>query len=406
VDSVLDGTIQRSGDRLRVNVNLLRVRDGVSLWSDTFNVSAADIFATQDEIAQQVVSGLRLKLDMAEAARLAKHYTSSPEAFDFYVRGMRALDRRTFKADPEPLNLAIAMFTKAIEADPKYALAHAQLAYTYAWMALFADPNPSWVERAKASLARAEALDPQLAESHLTRYELAWSAYEGFNIDRAIQELQFAQKLNPSIGHEHLGILLAHLGLEEPAIREMRRALEIDPQSEVVRSRLVEIYDLVVRPKESLRESEELFGTVNTVTPGYIRKSLLWTGQLPVARAMTEDALAKAPQDPFFLSQQALLDMLAGNARAAEAVIPDVVERGKQSRAFHHLTYNVACIYALQGKATEAVKWLQSTADTGMPNFTLFNRDPHLDKIRKSPEFVKFMAALEPRWRQYEQKFR
>ncbi len=406
VDSVLDGTVQRSGDRLRVNVNLLRVRDGASLWSDTFNVSAGDIFATQDEIAQKVVSGLRLKLDTAEQARLAKHFTTNPAAFDFYVRGMRALDRRGLASDPEPLNQAMAMFGKAIEVDSNYALAHAQLAYTYAWTALFVDPNPTWVERAKASVARAEAIDPQLAETHLVRYELAWSSVEGFNIDRAIEELQLAGKLNPSVGHEHLGILLAHLGLEEPAIRELRRAIEIDPQSDIARSRLVESYDLVVRPQDALRENERLFGASNSITPAFTRKSLLWTGQLDKMRQAIGDGLAKSPNDPFYLSQKALYQAVTGDARAAEVSVLAVVDRGKNNRAYHHLTYNVACIYALDGKAAEAVKWLRTTADTGMPNYTLFSRDPHLDKIRKDPAFVQFMNELKPRFEKYQQQFR
>jgi eukaryotic-like serine/threonine-protein kinase len=404
VDSVLDGSVQRSGDRLRINVNLLRVRDGASLWSDTFNVSASDIFATQDEIAQKVVSGLRLQLDTAEQARLAKHFTSNPAAFDFYVRGMRALDRRTFKADAEPLNLAMAMFGKAIEADPNYALAHAQLAYSYAWMALFVDATPSWVERAKTSLARADALDAQLAESHVVRYELAWSAFEGFNIDRAIEELQLAQKLNPSIGHDHLGILLAHLGLEEPAIREMRRSMEIDPQSDIARSRMVETYDLMVRPQEALKEQLRLFH--GDISPIFVRKSFFWTGQFAKARALIDSELAARPKEPMMLSERALYQVLTGDAQSAEAAIPTFVELGKQNRAFHHITYNVACIYALQGKAAEAVKWLRTTVDTGMPNYTLFDRDPHLDKIRKDPGFMQFMAELKPRFDKYQQEFR
>jgi len=297
------------------------------------------------------------------------------------------------------------MFGKAIEADANYALAHAQLAYSYAWMALFVDPSSSWVERAKASLSRADALDPQLAESHLVRYELAWSAFEGFNIDRAIEELRLAQKLNPSVGHDHLGILLAHIGLEDPAIREMRRALEIDPQSDVVRSRVVEAYDLVVRPQEALRESDTLF-LGGGIMPSYMRKSLLWTGQFPKARQVIEKELAARPNEPFVLSSQALYLALTGDTRAAEAAIPSFVEKGRQSRAFHHLTYNVACIYALQGKSAEAVKWLRTTVDTGMPNFTLFSRDPHLDKIRKDPAFIQFMAELKPRFEKYQQEFR
>ena len=168
----------------------------------------------------------------------------------------------------------------------------------------------------------------------------------------------------------------------------------------------MESYDLVVRPDDAFRESERLFGADNQITPAYVRKTLLWKGQIQRARQIVDDALSKIPDDPFLLSQRALIQALMGDARSAEADVLKVVERGRSGRAFHHLTYNVACIYALQSKSSEAVKWLRTTVDTGMPNYTLFSRDPHLDKIRKDPGFIQFMSELKPRFEKYQQEFR
>src|SRR5262249_45374573 len=136
VDSVLEGSFQRADDRLRVSVNLLRCRDGKSLWADSFDIRMADIFTVQDTVAQQVVAGLRLPLDASQQAGLTKRYTSNPVAYDFYLRGAYNFDQR-MRNSSQALNTTISFYKKAIEADPNFALAHAQLAYAYANLAVF-----------------------------------------------------------------------------------------------------------------------------------------------------------------------------------------------------------------------------------------------------------------------------
>jgi TolB-like protein len=126
VDSVLEGTVQRANNRLRVNVNLLRTSDGISLWSDSFNLNAGDIFAIQDTISQQVASRLQLKLDAEQQARLGKRYTNN-QAYEYYVKGRTNLERLTIAiGDREAIDAAIINFKKAVELDSKYALAYAQ----------------------------------------------------------------------------------------------------------------------------------------------------------------------------------------------------------------------------------------------------------------------------------------
>lgn len=403
VDSVLDGTVQRSGDRLRVNVNLLRARGGGSLWSESFDVKMTDIFAMQDEISQKVAAGLRLKLSSTEQARLAKHYTASPEAYEYFLRGVYNFDKRTLTGERRAsLEAAIAMFKKAIEIDPNYALARSQLAYSYAWLALFIEPGPVWLGHAREETSRTQALDPNLAELHVIRHELLWSAYEGFQLEASARELLLAQQLDPSVGHDKLGILYAHMGLEEPALRELRRAIQIDPTSEINISRFVEGFDLLGRPDEAIAANHQ-FGDLPGPT-SYLRKSFLWKRQFDRAQQI-EKELLRNPQEPFGLSVRELRLALQGDFRTFEAQIPVIVEKGKGSRAYHHMTYNVASIYALQGRAQQAVEWLKKTVEFGMPNYTLFTRDPHLDRIRKDPTFVRFMEELKPRWEAYQREF-
>lgn len=404
VDAVLDGTMQRVGDRIRINVNLLRARDGASLWSASLNENFTDVFAMQDQIAERVTEGLRGSVSSAERSKLTKRYTSNPQAYEFFLRGEQAFDKRSLSGSKAVLETAIQTYQRAIELDPSYALAHAQLAYAFTWMALFDDPDePAWRTRAEEALQRAEVLDPSLAETHLVRHELYWSFYGGFNIGAAIRELQRAQEINPSQGHHQLGILYAHLGLENAAARELGRSLEQDPNSAARQAWYVEAFDLVSKPQEAIAAWGKLENAQGAGS--FMRKSFLWAQQFEQAEAVIRNDLARAPDNPMARSNLALLTAVRGNFAQAEAELPELIRRAQRSRAFHHVVYNAASIYALQGKGEQAVEWLRKTVETGMPNYTLFSRDPHLDRIRKHPAFVAFMDDLKPRWEAYKREF-
>src|SRR5262249_40003224 len=123
VDSVLEGSFQRDDDRLRVRLNLLRSRDGKSLWTDTFDLRVSDIFTIQDTVAQQVASRLRLQLDTSQRAQLTKRYTSNPIAYEFYLKALYTYDQRITgsEATAQALKKAIELFTNEIDADPNFA---------------------------------------------------------------------------------------------------------------------------------------------------------------------------------------------------------------------------------------------------------------------------------------------
>src|SRR5439155_15901684 len=124
-------------------------------------------------------------------------------------------------------------------------LAHAQLAYAYARVAVFMEPTqPAWVERAKEEISRAQELDPQLAETHLARFQLLYSEFEGYQGEAAVREVQLANQLNPNVGHGELAYLYNHLDLEDLAARELARAFEIDPTSDSLKATTVLMYEV------------------------------------------------------------------------------------------------------------------------------------------------------------------
>jgi TolB-like protein/Flp pilus assembly protein TadD len=401
VDSVLEGALQQANNRLRVSVNLLRVSDGASLWADSFDMRTADIFTIQDTISQQVASRLQLKLDPSQQAHLGKRYTSNPEAYEYYVKGRTNLEGITTSiGDRQAIDAAIAYFKRAIEVDPKYALAYARLGYAYMWMANFNDPdNPGWIGLAQQALSQAESLDPQLAETHSARFEYYFSKYGGWDLAQAAREARKAVALDPSVGHPELGTIYDHLGLDErTGLREFQRAVEIDPTNTFAQNRLAESYRLYGKFNEANEIYRSYFGESNA-------PALAGMGQLDEAESLLETSVKKNAGDLVSRSHLALVLALKGQRKNAEAAIPAILQQARNNRAYHHITYNIACVYALEGKTDEAVKWLRTTAETGMPNYRLFARDPHLNRIRKETAFIQFMAELEPRWQALKKEF-
>ena len=243
-DVVLEGSVQRAGDRLRVSVNLLRVGDGASLWADNFDLRTTDIFEIQDRVAREVASHLQLRIDPAQQARLGRRPTTNPQAYQYYLRGLHRLDQRMSFSVAEKAG-AIDFFNRAIAADPDFALAHAQLALAYATGAVFRQPGaPETDERARAEIARAQALDPDLPEIALARASLLRSRFGGFRADEAVRVLLAAQRIDANVGHADLTYNYTHLGLAELAERAGERALEIDPTSDYAKRQLIGSYEM------------------------------------------------------------------------------------------------------------------------------------------------------------------
>ena len=400
VDALFEGTVQREGDRLRVSVNLLRTSNGELLWAESFDMRSADIFTIQDKVAEQVAERLRLHLDPTQQIRLAKRYTSNTVAYEYYVKAMYSLDQRGWSIRDKPqMETTIALFKQAISADPQYSLAYAQLAYAYAWMAIFIELDPVWVEHARQAMQQADALDPQLAETHVARHLILWSAYEGYQTEAAIHALHLAQQLNPSIGHLELGVIYWHNGLEDLADRELQRALEIDPTSEKVKEEIYNSTILSGRTDEGLAARQRFFNSDPDLRY-YLEKK-----RLSDAQPLLEQALARDPNNPEVRLRKALFLALKEDFSAAEQEIPWILEHLPKNRGYHHSAFEIARVYALSGKSEEAVKWLRESAETGLACYPLFERDPYLDRVRQAPEFIQFMSEMRAQLENYEIEF-
>ena len=402
-DAVLEGSVQRANDQLRVSVNLLRTADGASLWADNFDMRMTDIFTIQDTVAQQVASKLHLQLNPTQQTRLAKRSTTNSVAYEFYVKGLADVYEMGYSTEDKPKVLkVIDSFKQAIVADPNYALAHAQLGYVYTWMALFIVPTESsWADLAREEIKQAQTLDPQLAETHLSSSLLLWSGYGGWQLDAAIREVRLAQQVDPNVGHQDLAALYQHAGLEKLAKYELQRALETNPTSEGTKGEFIDMANIVRDYDTAFADSQRFFGQ-STPSVWY----LMSKGRLDETKRRLDEAQAKHPEDEGLPEAWAIYFALKGDFRSAEAKIPEVLNRHPiKGPVYHHATYDIACVYAMEGKADEAVKWLKETAATGFPCYPLFARDPFLNRIRQSALFVDFMNELKVNWDKSRQEF-
>ena len=398
---LLEGSVRKDGERLRISVQLIEVEGQEHAWSEEYDRQVKEVFAIQSDVARRVAQALRVRLVPAPSSPP----TESPQALDAYLRGLyfSAASQRG-RDEEHALDLAISMFQRATELDPRYARAYASLGRAWAYKFFTFDPDPRWEQAAFVATERALALDEGLAEVHLARADLVWTLQNHFPHERAVRELRGALRVNPNLadGHGSLGAVYLHLGFFDQALSELGAAILIDPANEYAPPRIARIHLYQGRYEQALREYGE--------APGWEGEAALALGHLgraPEALALLDGALARAaPASRVLLADLAASRavILAGLGRRAEAL--ESIERakvGKGTSHFHHAEYSIASAHALLGDAAPAVEALEATAADGLPCYPLFERDPNLAKVRTDARFAAFLQAQKRQWDAHQQ---
>ena len=403
VDAVVEGGVQVSGDRVRVDLRLVDATSGYQLWADRFEEPVQNRFALEDRVARGIVSTLALPLSASEKHALHAAPTRNLEAYDSYLRGKIRLHRENREDD----SVAITLLERAVTLDPDFALAQAELGHAYVLrVILFAPSDTALIERAWMATEKALRLDPDLAEAHFTRANVLSNLSGRFAPEPAIQEDRRALELNPNLAQAHhgLGTIYLHLGLFEKAMDEFRRTLAIDPGYSGATRRLGLALVYQGRYEDGLRLIRQVPPESNQALWNYsVASALLYLGRNAEAAALIERYLQDHPEDPggVVTSTRALLFAQAGDPMRAEEDIRTAIEKGKGFNQFHHTAYNIASVYAVLHQPARAVYWLRKAADTGWPCYPYFARDPNLDNIRSDPGVVAFMEQLKAQWEHY-----
>ncbi len=404
VDAVLTGSVVRSGERVRITVQLVHAATDRNLWADSYERDLRDVLALQREVARDIVDQVSIKLRPQEQVQTGSIRPVNPAAYDLYLRGRYYLNRQN-KDDNEA---AITALENAVATDPSFAAAYAELAQAYVWkLFLFAPGEAQWSEKAFVAAEKALSLDPNLAVAHLARGRILWTPANRFPHEKAIREYRRALTLDPTLdeARNQLALVYCHIGAFDQALQESREAVATNPNNNLAQFRIGQTLNFQGKYDEALSVLRTIPRDANPALVGHqIAWALFNLGKKEEASALLEQLLKDHPEDTggVFTSIQAVLAASAGQERLAEDRIKSAIEKGKGFGHFHHTAYHIACAYALMNKPELALKWLEVAADDGFPCYPLFERDANLDSLRQDEKFIMFLSKEKQQWEHYE----
>jgi DNA-binding winged helix-turn-helix (wHTH) protein/TolB-like protein/Flp pilus assembly protein TadD len=389
-DVVLDGSIQRWGENVRVNARLIKVDTGEALWSDTFDNRYTDIFAVQDAISARVANALRLTLaDQAKGGR--SHSTTNIDAYRLYLQG------RMFqlRATPPDIYRAIGYYQQAIELDPSYARAYASTADAYRMLPITSDVAAAEAfPNCKAAAMKALELDPDLSEAHSALgYVASW--YE-WDWPRAESEMRRAIELDPNSedAHRGLSLLLTVVGRHDEAIREMQAARALDPLSLPTNALEAQALFYAGRDDEAVERLNKTF----EINPNF------WIAHVMLARIYIRqgrltDALAEADHARAGSQGNSEARSLAGYVYAKLGQTDEALRSIDDLRVAYASSgftpaYNIALVYNALGRQNDALDWLEKAVEQHDVRLILLKVEGKWDNLRSEPRFETIMRRL------------
>jgi TolB-like protein/Flp pilus assembly protein TadD len=391
VANILEGSVQRSNDRVRVNVQLINALNDAHLWADTYDRQLTDIFAVESEIAKTIAETLQARLTGSEKAMIATQPTSDTTAYELYHKGKSLWEKRSGDNLPK----AIAFYEQAIAHDRQYALAYAGLANSYVLLPLyFSVPQRDAMAKAREAALKALQIDPNLAEAHNALGKIL--NFDDLDLAGAEREFQRAIELQPNnaTAHQWYGNgPLDSLGRFDEAIAETRRAVELDPLSPIINTdRAYPLY-YARRYDEAIAQAKKTI----ELDPGFFYSRqilgmiLQAKGDLPGAIAEFEKA-RQLSGDPLHLALLAVAKIKMGNKNIAQQTLAELakVHPDRQGLAYDH-----ALVYLANGNKEEALRWLeQSCADRDGANLSWINVEPILEPLHGEPRFEALVQKI------------
>ncbi|MBI3949046.1 MAG: tetratricopeptide repeat protein [Acidobacteria bacterium] len=389
VDAVLEGTIQRSGEQIRVRVRLLHVQDGAPLWAfECDEHQCADLFALQDSISQQVVQALMLKLTGQEREQLVKPYTVNREAYEAYLKGRYFLNVRPANS----IEKALEYFQRAIELDPNYALAYAGVADYYALRIWSGLPPMESLEKAKEAAAKALELDDTLAEAHAVMASVYGNHWDW---PKSLRESERAVELNPSSAGVHQGYAytLIQMGRADEAVAEMKRAQELDPLNVTISANLGEILLYARRYDEAIDALKKALEMAPNLGYAHYDLALAYEQRKRYDEAIAEHVKVEAikgssPPVRAACQEAYVASGIRGFWQKKLQTRLDESERSNVSPVY------IATIYAHLGQKDQAFEWLEKAYDEHSPHLTDLKANPLFDPLHSDPRFADLLRRI------------
>jgi serine/threonine-protein kinase len=384
VANILEGSVQKAGDQVRVNVQLINAFTSAHIWAEIYDRKLTDIFAVESDIAKAIAEALQAKLTGSEKAMIAAQPTSDTTAYELYHKGRSLWEKRSGDNLPK----SIALYEQAIAHDPKYALAYAGLANSYVLLPFYASmPQRDAMAKAREAALKALQLDPNLAEAHNALGKIL--NFDDLDLAGAAREFQRAIELQPNnaTAHQWYGNgPLDSLGRFDQAIAETKRAVELDPLSPIINNdHAYPLYyarrydEAMAQLKKAIELDPAFFYSRQTL--GLVLQA---KGDLPGAIAEFEKA-RQLTGDPLYVVLLAVAKTKMGDKNIAQQAL---AELDKANRHRQGLAFDRALLYLGIGNKEEALRWLeQSYADRDGANLSWINVEPMLAPLRGEPRF-------------------
>ena len=393
VAHILEGSVQKASDQVRVNVQLINALTDAHLWADTYDRKLTDIFAVETDIAKTVADVLQAKLTGSEQHVIAARPTENAEAHQLYLKGRFFWNKRT----GDDLKKSIDYFEQAIAIDPSYALAYAGVADGYVFLPGYTAGAPrDCYPKAMAAAKKALELDDTLAEARTSLALAIW--YYDFDFSQANKEFQRAIELNPNyaIAHQQYGNnTLSALGRFDDAIAEGKRAIELDPLSLVINADLGADYYFARRYDEAIAQLRKTL----EMDPGYYY-AYVTLGEALEMKGAPESAIAEYQKaralndDPFVLGVLAHIYAASGNKTEALKILDQLKELSKQR---YVAAYTFALVYLGLGDKEQALHWLeQGYQDRAGADIGWIRVDHLLDPMHGDPRFEAVAEKIVP----------
>jgi DNA-binding winged helix-turn-helix (wHTH) protein/TolB-like protein/Flp pilus assembly protein TadD len=390
VDAVLDGRIQREKDRVRLTVQLIRVRDGVQLWGETFDKEFTDIFALEDALSERVAQSIRLKLTGEETRRFTKRSTERPDAYEAYVKGRYFWNKRTDKG----MTKGLEYFRQAITLDPTFAEAYVGVADSYATLGLYAVlPPKEAFPAAKEAAKRALEMDDGLAEAHATlgfiNFYYDWNGVDAGNEFRRA----LADNPNYAMAHSWYGESLAAMGRFPEAIAEAERALEDDPLSLIIGSNAGWTLSLAGNADQAVEILKKAIEIDPTFPRTHYRLGRAYEqkNSYELAISELEQAVNLSGGDSCYQGSLGHAYAISGNANKARKVLQDLKGRSEQQ---YVPAYAIALVYAGLGENEQAINWLQKAYEDRSTSMVFLKLDPELGGLHSDPRFEQLSQRI------------
>jgi eukaryotic-like serine/threonine-protein kinase len=395
VDAVLSAGFIAAGERFRVNAQLLDVKSGEIIWSDRVDASANDIIAVQDEITKSIVDGLRLELSPDEQAGLAQPATVNAEAYEEYLRGRDRFARFIFRSvSASDCDAAIAHFSRAIELDPEFGLAHDGLGACHVNRVFKGLGGPEDFERAEAAFKKALSIDSNIIEARMLMVFIYLWRGQKLKAREEVARMR-REAPNEAVVHFVRATLFRLDGEYDRALRSYDRLVHLDPASFVVVSynrALILLYK--GKPADALRELDRA-ATVEPNNPllrMFRAIAMYYGGSVNEACRLLREV---SDQNPNLHGVRPFLAMCLsalGEHDAARAEINEPVKRNAEVDA--DIAYAVASVYALEDEPDEAFDWLRRSVELGNENKPLFEHDPNLKGLRADSRFGELITRI------------